>query len=96
MFENKKFTFLLIVGLVVVIIYESKIILEKNNSYNQPLGIEIQSTKSESTVVKSLDEDYKDLQAKWIKDFAEIGNKHGTDKVSVHQYQNIYGKYLGK
>ena len=96
MFENQKFTFLLVVSLVVVIIYQSKIILEKNSSCKQPLEIETQSSKSESTVVKSFDEDYKDLQAKWVREFAEIGRKHGTDKVSVHHYQNVYGKYLGK
>ena len=39
----------------------------------------------------SLNENYNN----WIKMFLEIGQKHGSDKVSTHQYQHLYGFLLG-
>ena len=31
----------------------------------------------------------------WTDLFAEIGKRHGTDKISSHSYQNVYGHFLG-
>jgi len=39
--------------------------------------------------------DYTNLQKDWIEEFANIGKRHLTDKVAIHRYENLYGKYLG-
>jgi hypothetical protein len=110
MFENRNFVILIVFSLVLINVYQYSIILEKNTicTVNQVLKLYDENLQKATTPPLDLESkkeliastenfiDYKNLQTKWIKEFAEIGNKHGTDKISVHNYQTIYGKYLGK
>ena len=91
--DNNKILMIAILLLLGFIFYENFLVNQNSNRTEEKPYISFQSTKqynnNESTI------NLKKETNNNVELFRHLGNKHGTDKVTFHGYEYLYGIHLG-